>query len=269
MSATTPGPAARGGGVPSLVRLMLALALLLPLPLAGHAQTPGSLAGRVLSQGDLLPLPGVRVILEETGDRLTTGEDGAFHFSSVPPGAVVVRIERDGYISLVESVSIASLELTLVQFQLHRIGALLDELFVLAERGETAPRSGASEAEISGGGADARTATDLLARSVPGMSLVRGDGSTGGSVRVRLRGVSSITLSDDPSIYLDGVRIDDGGGRGGGLGSALNVLDQIPAGEVRRIRILRGPASAAGYANSAAGVILIETVRSRTPESSR
>ncbi len=224
------------------------------------AQEPGILAGRVLAQEGLAPLPGARVILQETGERVTTDAAGVFHFSAVPSGPVLVRIEHDGYISLVESVPISPLETTLMQFQLLRLGMLLDALVVVAEARPDEPGRGHTEAQISGGDDAARTATDLLARSVPGLTLARSGGSMDGGARVRLRGVSSITLTDQPSVYLDGVRIDDGG-----MGRALRALDQIPAGEVRRIRILRGPAAAFAYPNAAAGVILVETIRSRSP----
>lgn len=255
---------------PPLVALALGLGLLASssAPLAG--QELGSLTGRVLSQGDLLPLPGARVILPQSGDRVVTDEDGTFSFGAVPAGEVVMRVERDGWVSLVESVSVAPLEVSLVQFQLHRIGALLDELLVVAGRGVEEASRGHSEGVVRGGDGSARTATDLLMRNVPGLSVVRGDGSAGAAVRVRLRGVNSITLTDQPSVFLDGVRIDDGNGlAGGGIGSAINLLDQIPAAQVTRIRVLRGPAATSAYPNSAAGVILIETVRGRDPEPGR
>ena len=77
---------------------------------------------------------------------------------------------------------------------------------------------------------------------------------SGAGLRVRLRGAKSLYTSDQPAIYLDGIRID-----AGGPGQAIRALDQIPATSVRRIRILRGPASASRYPNSASGVILVET----------
>lgn len=263
MSRTRSRRAPRRHALPALAAALVLAAL--PPASSLAAQETGSLSGRVLSQEDLLPLAGVRVILQASGDRVVTDEDGSFAFSAVRAGDVVIRVEGDGLISLVESVPVAPQEATLVQFQLHRLAALLDELHVVAGRDPAADRRGHSEGEVRGGDGTARTAADLLIRSVPGLSLVR-DGSAGGGVRVRLRGVSSITLTDQPSMFLDGVRIDDGiGAGGGGLGAAINVLDQIPASQVTRIRVLRGPAAASAYPNAAAGVILIETSRMERP----
>ncbi len=65
-------------------------------------------------------------------------------------------------------------------------------------------------------------------------------------------------LNNDPVIYVDGVRVSDR------LGDAqVHVLELIPAEDVERIRILRGPAAAAAYADAANGIILVETRLSR------
>jgi outer membrane cobalamin receptor len=94
-----------------------------------------------------------------------------------------------------------------------------------------------------------------LIRRVPGLSARRTSGSLGDGLRVSLRGSNSISLSDQPAVYLDGVRIDEGGT------VDMRVLDQIPAADVQRIRVLRGPAATTLYPLSAAGVILVETRR--------
>ena len=68
---------------------------------------------------------------------------------------------------------------------------------------------------------------------------------------VLLRGTGTIGLSGEPQVFLDGVRI-------GGFGPAMEVLSQIPARDVRNIRVLRGPASAF-LQGSADGSIHVET----------
>jgi outer membrane cobalamin receptor len=57
----------------------------------------------------------------------------------------------------------------------------------------------------------------------------------------------------EPAIYIDGIRAGEGGN------NAMLSLEQIPAANVLRIRVLRGPSAAAAYADAASGVILVET----------
>jgi hypothetical protein len=236
--------------------LGVALAGLLPGPSLG-AQGLGSMLGWVYGPSAERPLAGVTVVVEGSGARTSTDADGRFQLDSVPAGRVAVRLALEGYVSQVESVEITSLEVTLIQFQLHPVSAVLDELLVLMSGGRRA--QGHAEAEVVDRGEGSLTAADLLMRRVPGLSARRTSGALGDGLRVSLRGSNSISLSDQPAVYLDGVRIDDGGA------VDMRVLDQIPAADVQRIRVLRGPAAATRYPLSAAGVILVETRRASPP----
>ena len=219
------------------------------------SQDTGSVTGRVLDQGDLVPVSGALVTLTEfTNHRTRTDDQGWFRLLNVPSGDVVVRIERDGYITFVETIEIASMEASLIHFHLHQLSAVLDQLLVDVPRLDDRGR-GHTEATISGTGASQRTAADLLLTGVPGITARHSQGGVGVGISIRLRGVNSLVLSAEPQIYLDGVRIDAGGQDG-----AMLTLEQIPATSVMRIRVLRGPASTTRFPNAAAGVILVETM---------
>jgi TonB-dependent starch-binding outer membrane protein SusC len=147
-----------------------------------------------------------------------------------------------------------------LQFAVLPLRATLNEVLVMAGQG--------------GGGTDgsvdvpddllgsAQTAADLLAYRVPGLSLGRSGGMVGSGSRIVIRGISSITQSSDPVIYLDGVRIGQRSSSNETFNNvSFDVLDDIPASQVKRIRVLRGSSAAAMYGDSANGVILIETHR--------
>ncbi len=240
-----------------IFRALLAPALISGLFLApelSRAQDHGSVIGVVVDEADLEPVEGALVALHDFTRRARTDEDGRFELLDVPAGEVVIRIEEDAFIALVETLDITPLEATLVQFRLHRISAMLDQIVGKPDRRARGNRRGHSESEISGTEGGVQTAADLLLRSMPGLTANRANGMSGAGLRIRLRGAKSFYTSDQPSIYLDGIRID-----AGGPGQAIRALDQIPATSIKRIRILRGPASASRYPNSASGVILVET----------
>jgi outer membrane receptor protein involved in Fe transport len=200
------------------------------------------------------PLQGATVVLPESGRGAITDPRGIFSFEEVPAGPVTVRIEMEGYTTLVESLEVLPSEISLVQFHLLPVSVVLEGLTVSADRTDRR-RRGAAEAEVSGD-EEGGTATDLLLRQVPGLSVTRSDGEAGAGISIRLRGVSSVSLSSEPAIYLDDVRIDEGGSSG-----AIDVLNQIPASLVERIRILRGSVATMRYPLAASGVIVIETRR--------
>ena len=126
----------------------------------------------------------------------------------------------------------------IMQVILPSVDAVLRELLVVVP---------ATEAASHG---DVRSATDLLARKVLGVNVTEGNVGVHQNP-VLLRGVSSIKMTSEPAIFLDGVRMR-------GIGQALEVLRQIPASHVKDIQVLRGPA-AAFLQGSANGAVLIET----------
>jgi outer membrane receptor protein involved in Fe transport len=170
-------------------------------------------------------------------------------------------ITGNGPRTVVESFVVAPGETTFVQFHPLRIDAALDELLVQVDRG--AERQGAAEERVSGQGPVSMTAADLLQQRVPGLTVDRSSGAIGGGAKVLIRGLSSVSESNAPAIYPDGVPIGERSSplRGRREPQAFHVLEQIPASDVRQIRVLRGPAAAARYAGAANGVILIETRR--------
>ena len=223
------------------------------------AQTSASLVGTVMdaSSGAVLEGAMVSVVGMEIDDA-TTDADGRFLLPHLSAGQTSLRIALSGYSSVVESIDISSTEAALVQILLPRIDATLDELLVIGRgQGPQGPRTGAAIAEVSRRDDSARSAMDLLEKKVPGLLLRRSGGDLSGSARIRIRGSSSFR-NNDPAIYLDGVRVDDGGLEGY---QGIHVLELIPADQVERIRILRGPSAEAAYADATNGVILVETRR--------
>ncbi|MHC4234517.1 MAG: TonB-dependent receptor domain-containing protein [Planctomycetota bacterium] len=92
----------------------------------------------------------------------------------------------------------------------------------------------------------------------------------GEGARIRIRGAGSLAMSNEPVVYVDGVRIDNAGGFGGGQVSSGNNgggsrLDDINPDAIERIEILKGAAAATLYGSEAsAGVIQIFTKRGQT-----
>lgn len=250
---------------PALVAVLLLIVTAASPDLSG--QTHGSIVGTVLDQVTAEPLQGVTVRVNDGVSPIVTDPQGNFDFPNVPVGSVVMRVERPGYAAVVEAISITAGETALVQFELFPLTFLLNELRVTVERDEAARRArGHAQGEIDpagGRGGGASTALDLLSNRIPGLAITRG-AEVGSASRVRLRGQSSASMSNAPVVYLDGVRMSDD------LEHAFQMLESIPAVEVKRIRVLSGPAASVQYIDGVNGLILIElrNARSNSPPQS-
>lgn len=218
-----------------VVRAKVGLLALIPAvvlaPASVLAQRP--LHGVVADQATLSLIDSAKVTVLGTGLEAVTGGDGTFSFEGVPLGALAVRIEAPGYPVVVEQVEVARDVVLYMQVMMPRADVILGELAT------PPPATG-----------EARTAAELVARKV--LDMNPNSGNLGLNTNpVRLRGTGTFGLGGEPAVFLDGVRI-------GTFGPAMEVLSQIPARDVRNIRVLRGAASAF-LQGSADGSIHIET----------
>jgi outer membrane receptor protein involved in Fe transport len=222
-----------------------------------EAQERGYIAGVLLDESSGEPLREATVSLIGLGLEATTDENGQFLLDGVPVGAIEVRFEAPGYMSVREELELS--EADFFQVRLIRVRAVLDEIFVVTGR-----RSRAADRDDIRLDDDAeawRSVLNVLEDQVPGVVVRRG-GNLGGGAYLFMRGASSFQRDNAPEVYLDGVRLS-----GGNTDRwSLHVLDMISAEEVDRIRVLKGAASTSGATfGGANGVILIETRKGGGP----
>jgi TonB-dependent SusC/RagA subfamily outer membrane receptor len=107
---------------------------------------------------------------------------------------------------------------------------------------------------------------DLLGSGVAGVDLARAGGTVGIGGQLRIRGTNSLLLSQDPLVFVDGIRAEGTSTSEsvafGGSGARPSRIDDFRPEEIESIEVLKGPAAAAAYGGEAAnGVILITTRR--------
>ena len=106
-----------------------------------------------------------------------------------------------------------------------------------------------------------------LKGKVAGLNITQTSGGPESSVRINLRGIRSLTKSNQPLIVVDGVPIDNtntgSGGTWGGVDYGSPISDINPD-DIESISVLKGANAAALYgARAADGVILITTKKGR------
>ena len=105
-----------------------------------------------------------------------------------------------------------------------------------------------------------------LSGKIAGLQVVSGGSNLGGSSRITLRGINSITGNNQPLYVIDGVPLDNSelnstttihGSAGKDVGS---TIQDINPDDISSVNVLKGPSAAALYGSRAAnGVILITT----------
>ncbi|WP_250255410.1 SusC/RagA family TonB-linked outer membrane protein [Chryseobacterium sp. Marseille-Q3244] len=106
----------------------------------------------------------------------------------------------------------------------------------------------------------------LLQGATTGLQVSPTSGAPGAGFNVRLRGVSSITSSNDPLYVVDGVPISSNSPSGNVSygGQTGNLLSQLNLADVENIEVLKDAAAAAIYGSRAAnGVVLITTKKGK------
>jgi TonB-linked SusC/RagA family outer membrane protein len=156
-----------------------------------------------------------------------------------------------------------------VRFVLSTRAVELDQIVVTGTAGGEQLRSvGTSVATVNVADVTAKTSVPsvdaLLNGRSPGVTILPGTGMVGAGANIRIRGMGTFSLSSQPLIYVDGIRVNNATGSGisvqafgSGVVSRLNDFDPS---EIESIEVLKGPAAATLYGTEAArGVINIIT----------
>src|SRR5207253_1313075 len=102
----------------------------------------------------------------------------------------------------------------------------------------------------------------MLQGRVPGLYVQTPSGITGGGPAIRIRGISSLSLSNEPLVIVDGVRVDAGAVPGNLQSYAMSRFADFTGDDIESIDVIKGPSAAALYGTAAgAGVIVVKTKR--------
>lgn len=246
------------------------IALSLCAATTGFAQTAsGSIGGRVLATDTKLPLAAARVVVVGTTIEVVTNEQGEYRIAVIRPGRIQLTAYRIGYQSFSDTVTVAAGGSATRDFSLNVSRALLSEVVVTGTTGNQERR--AQPAVITSLSVEdllkdspARTVSQLLQSRVPSLSVSTTSGTAGTSKRVNIRGAASVNLSNQPLVFIDGIRMVEGQPGLNAGGQTADRLNNINPDDIESIEVVKGPAAATLYgADASAGVIQIITKKGR------
>ncbi len=249
---------------------LAAAAVVVWLPVAALGQGQGTIVGHVVDATTRQPVVSAQVTVAGTTLGAVSGTDGAFRITNVRPGTVTVRAQRIGYAARSVTVTVTAGQETTADLALEPTAAVIDEVVVTASGETTRKReSGATVATISLDSlplAPINNFSDVLQSRAAGVTVQSAGGTAGTGSRIRIRGSNSISLSNDPIIIVDGVRLNnDANSTTIGVGGQQpSRFDDINWEDIADIQIIKGPAAATLYGTAAAnGVIQITTKQGR------
>lgn len=244
----------------------IAAALFAAAPL--QAQT-GTVEGRVTDVAGA-PIANALVSLVGTNAAVRTDQEGRYTLT-VPVGTVTLRAAIIGYAAQTVTAAVADRAATTVNFQLEPAAISLDALVVTATGEQRAVEVPNVVTTINASRAAEEVApislSSVLQGRAPGVQVINSSGTAGTGTKIRIRGSSSMSLSNDPLLVIDGVRVDNRADDGGNAyvgGQTISRINDFNPDEIESIEVIKGPSAAALYGTEAAnGVIVIKTKRGR------
>ena len=219
-----------------------------------------TVAGKVTSSEDGTALPGVSVLVKGTSSGSVTDIDGNYSvtipdgsgtliFSFIGLATKEVEVGSQSVVNVDMATDAKQLsEVIVVGYGTQRKEELTGSLNVIdATKLEQIPTS---------------TFQDAL-QGTSGLQVVSSDGAPGAAVSVRVRGIGSITASNEPLYVIDGMPVSQGSisqtdfGNGG---RSSNVLASLNPNDIESLVVLKDAAALAIFGSRGAnGVVLINT----------
>ncbi|RKD92789.1 SusC/RagA family TonB-linked outer membrane protein [Mangrovibacterium diazotrophicum] len=224
-------------------KITLLLAILAIWVSAALAQTR-EITGTVTSSEDGYSLPGVSVSVKGTTIGTITDIDGKYTIY-VPESATTLVFSFVGMRTIEQPITGNAINVALRQ---ETVG--VDEVIVVAYGTKTKRALTGAVTSVGSDVLENQTAISplrALQGSAPGVNILTSGGQPGENPTIRIRGIGSVNLSNDPLIVVDGIVFSGN-------------LNSISAEQIETINILKDASASALYGSRASnGVILITT----------
>ena len=248
---------------------------------AGPARA-ATITGVVTDSASGTPLPNAEVYVVNVGGAASdtrgtrSGANGRYTITGVAAGPQTVRVRLLGYGAAERGVTARDGATVTLDFALTARSVQLDQIVVTGTGGATQKRAVGNvietlKADEVRAVASPRNVEQLVGSRTPGVIVLPATGQVGTGAQLRIRQATSLSLSNDPLIYIDGVRMDASSARGptqrGGAGASR--LNDVNPEDIESIEIIKGPAASTLYGTEASnGVIQIITKRGRSGKAS-
>ena len=219
------------------------------------------ITGKITSSDDGSVLPGVSVLVKGTNVGTTSNVDGSYSITAAGNGSTLVF----SFVGM-NTMEVAVGSQSVINVALVNNLTELSEVVVTGYSTQKRAEFTGSASTIKGKGIAERPVQSFgqgLTGQAAGVNITQPNGLLNNPPVIRVRGLSSLSLSSFPLVVVDGIPIT--ADNVSANATTNNPLGDINPADIESIDILKDAASAAIYGSrAAAGVLLITTKRGKT-----
>lgn len=228
-----------------------------------RAQDPSGqrmVTGTITSRETGNPVPGASIIVKGTKKATTTDDKGNFKIQAAP--GEVISVASLGFMPRDFKVGHGTTAEIALQDDYRKLNDV-----VVVGYGKM-KKTDQSSAQVSISSADVnRTVNTTLDQAIQGRAagvyVTQNSGQPGGGISVNIRGVNTLSGTNEPLYVVDGVQIQPATVSYGNT-SSVNPLAGINPADIESLEILQGPSATAIYGSRATnGVVLVTTKRGK------
>ena len=231
--------------------LIASILFLIPVLMFSQMKVSGT-----ITEGNGNPLPGVNIQIIGTTQGTTSDFDGKYQIDNVKTGSTL-EFSYIGFVTQRIKVVTGTINVAMKEDS-----ETLEEVIVIgygtAKKSDLTGSANMVSAKDFNQGAIV-SAQNLITGKVAGVNVTSGGGAPGEGASINIRGLSSLSLTNEPLFVVDGVPMDNSG-----VGGSRNILDIINPNDIENVVVLKDASATAIYGSRAAnGVIMITTKKGK------
>ena len=225
------------------------------------------ITGAVTSSEDGLAIPGVTISVKGTTIGVNSDINGRYTLN-VPVDATTLVFSYVGMRRTEVEIAGKTVINVVMEPDIQAMGEIVVTGYATRGKNEIT----GSTVQISGDAlkdVPVVTVDQALQGKVAGVTISASSGTPGSVQDIRIRGVGSITGSNDPLIVIDGVPVVNSNFTGSTAVSSLSALASINSSDIESLTVLKDASATAAYgARGSNGVIVITTKRGKRGKTS-
>lgn len=235
------------------------------LALAAHAAAlgaqTGTITGTVRNAANNAALVEARIAIPALGMGNVTNNVGRYLLPGVPAGTHTLEVGYIGYATQTMEVTVTANGAATADFLLESDAISLEGVVVTGTAGAARRREIGNSVsqlteEVFSSQPITRVADALQGRTLGVVALSNG-GQVGAGSTIKLRGNNSVSFSNSPLIYVDGVRIRERGLiHSDEANQQTNPFDDINWHDIERMEVIKGAAATTLYGTEASGGVI-------------